>query len=331
MGNKILKIALPLIILGVIVFVINRTQKSIDGIAPTEVDPFSFGTYINDLVQSDLKNKPFAQARDEYRRIYDIIKTEEQITAIDSAGIQKPLLPDTTAQGCYRRIFEGYWPAFESLADSVFKSDWSSKTEQLGIIKTEAEDLQQRNGSTIRNDSLTQYLSYIGDYKAAIGFVSKVSCSSKSQYDQLVAKKEVYKKKYPLNNNRSLVSQLDGVPEKAKSKWASSVKLSVKEACNKYSLEAFLNAKIVCDNKISEYNNCFSSDKLSASETTTMLRNRWYELLEDAVNDACRIDNYNAFYPVYQDLRSKIAAYGSDPNDLKGRLKRKDNQLNPGY
>lgn len=43
MGNKILKIALPLIILGVIVFVINRTQKSIDGIAPTEVDPFSFG------------------------------------------------------------------------------------------------------------------------------------------------------------------------------------------------------------------------------------------------------------------------------------------------
>lgn len=330
MGNKILKITLPLIILGVIVFVINKTQKSINGIAPTEVNPFSFGTYINDLVQSDIKDKPYAQAKDEYRRIYDIIKTEEQLVAIDSAGIQKPLLPDTTAQGCYRRIFEGYWPAFESLADGVFKSDWSSKTEQLGIIKTEAEDLQQRNGSTIRNDSLTQYLSYIGDYKAAIGFVSKVSCSSKSQYDQLVAKKEVYKKKYPLNNNRSLVSQLDGVPEKAKSKWASSVKSSVNDACNRYSLDAFLSAKNGCESKITEYNNCFS-DKLSASETTIRLRNRWYELLEDAVNDACRIDNYNTFYTVYQDLRNKIAAYGSDPNDLKGRLRIKDDQLNPGY
>lgn len=331
MGNKILKIALPLIILGVIVFIINRTQKSIDGIAPTEVNPFSFGAYINDLVQTDLKDKPYAQAKDEYRHIYDIIKTEEQVVAIDSAGNRKSLLPDTTAQGCYRRIFEGYWPAFEGMVDGVFKSDWSNKTGQLSIIKTEAEDLQQRNGSTIRSDSLARYLSYIGDYNAASNFVSKVSCSSKSQYDQLVTKKEDYKKKYPLRNNSSLVAQLNGVPGKAKSKWESSVKMSVKEACNKYSLDNFLSSKKICDDKISEYNNCFSSDKLSDSETTTMLRNRWYELLEDAVNDACRIDNYNTFYPVYQDLRSKIAAYGSDPNDLKGRLKRKDNQLNPGY
>ena len=68
MVNKILKIALPLIILGVIVFIINRTQKSIDRIAPTEVNPFSFGSYINDLIQSDLKDKPYAQAKDENRR-----------------------------------------------------------------------------------------------------------------------------------------------------------------------------------------------------------------------------------------------------------------------
>ena len=330
MGNKILKIALPLIILGVIVFVINRTQKSIDGIAPTEVDPFSFGTYINDLVQTDLKDKPYAQAKDEYRRIYDIIKTEEQITAIDSAGSQHTLLPDTTAQGCYRRIFEGYWPSFQSLADGVFKSDWSNKTDQLSIIKTEAEDLQQRKGSTLRNDSLTRYLSYIGDYHAAISFVSNLTCSSKSKYDQLVAQKEVYKKKYPLSNNSSLVAQLNGVPGKAKSKWEGSVKMSVKEACNKYRLDDFLNAKKACDDKISEYNNCFSNDKLSASETTTRLRNRWYELLEDAVNEACQIDNLSSFSNVYSDLRNKIDAYGSDPSDLKGRLSRKYNQLR-GY
>jgi hypothetical protein len=330
MGNKILKIALPLIILGVIVFVINKTQKSIDGIAPTEVDPFSFGTYINDLVQTDLKDKPYAQAKDEYRRIYDIIKTEEQLVAMDSSGIQQPLLPDTTAQGCYRRIFEGYWPSYESLADGVFKSDWSSKTDQLSIIKMEAEDLQQRNGSIIRNDSLTRYLSYIGDYNAAISFVSKVSCSSKSQYDQLVTKKEVYKKKYPLSNNSSLVAQLNGVPGKAKSRWENSIKTSVKEACYKYNLNDFLSAKNGCENKISEYNNCFPNDKLSASETTTRLRNRWYELLGDAVNDACRIDNLSAFSNVYTDLRNKIDAYGSDPSDLKGRLSRKYNELR-GY
>lgn len=330
MGNKILKIALPLIILGVIVFVINKTQKSIDGIAPTEVDSFCFGTYIKDLVQSDIKDKPYAQAKDEYRRIYDIIKTEEQLIATDSSGIQHALLPDTTAQGCYRRIFEGYWPSFESMADGVFKSDWSSKTDQLSIIKIEAEDLQQRNGSIVRNDSLARFLSYVVDYNAAISFVSRVSCSSRSQYEQLVAKKEVYKKKYPLSNNSSLVAQLNGVPGKAKSKWESSVKSSVVEACRKHILDDFLSAKKGCDSKISEYNNCFPNDKLSASETTTRLRNRWYELLVDAVYEACQIDNLSAFSNVITDLRNKIDAYGSDPSDLKGRLNRKYDELR-GY
>ena len=331
MGNKILKIALPLIILGVIVFVINRTQKSIDGIAPKEVNPFSFGTYINDLVQSDLKDKPYAQAKEEYRRIYDIIKTEEQVVAMDSAGARKPLLPDTTAQACYRKTFEGYWPAFEGMADGVFKSDWLSKTDQLSGIKTEAADLQQRKGAAQRNDSLDRYLAYVDDYNDAIGFVSKVSCSSKTKYDQLNVQKNKYQKKYPLCNNRSLVNQLEEVPRKAKSKWEISIKSSVNEACGKYSLDAFLNAKKDCEDKISEYNNCFTPDGLSASETTTRLRNRWYELLEDAVNNACQIDDYNTFDRINQDLRSKIAAYGSDPNDLIGRLKRKDDQLNPGY
>jgi len=330
MGNKILKIALPLIILGVIVFVINRTQKSIDGIAPTEVDPFSFGTYINDLVQSDLKDKPYAQAKDEYRRIYDIVTTEEHIMAIDSAGTRKPLLPDTTAQRCYREIFEGYWPSFESLADGVFKSDWSSKTDQLGIIKAEAEDLQQRNGSALRNDSLTGYLSYIGAYNDALSFVSMVSCASKLKYEQLVDRKNVLKNMYPLCNNSSLVAQLNGVPGIAKSKWENSVKMEVRKACNKDRLDDFLSAKKACDNKILEYNNCFSNDKLSASETTTRLRNRWYELLEDAVNEACQIDNLSSFSNVYSDLRNKIDAYGSDPSDLKGRLSRKYNELR-GY
>lgn len=330
MGNKILKITLPLIILGVIVFVINKTQKSINGIAPTEVNPFSFGTYINDLVQSDIKDKPYAQAKDEYRRIYDIIKTEEQLVAIDSAGIQQSLLPDTTVQGCYRRIFEGYWPSFESLADGVFKSDWSSKTDQLSIIKMEAEDLQQRKGTTYRNDSLTRYLSYVGDYHAAISFVSKVSCSSKNQYEELEKNKNAYQKKYPLCNNRSLVNQLEGVLGKAKSKWEISVKSSVNEACGRYDLDAFLSAKKVCDDKILEYNNYFTTDRLSAGETTNRLRTRWYELLEDAVNDACQIENLSSFSSIYSDLRNKIDLYGSDPNDLKGRLSRKYNQLR-GY
>ena len=212
----------------------------------------------------------------------------------------------------------------------MFKSDWSNKTDQLGVIKTEAVDLQQLNGSALRNDSLTRYLSYIGDYNAAISFVSNLTCSSKSKYDQLVAQKEVYKKKYPLSNNSNLVAQLNGVPGKAKSKWESSVLMSVRNACIKINLDDFLSEKRDCESKISEYNNYFSSDKLSTTETTTKLRNRWYELLEDAVNEACQIDNLSSFSNVYSDLRNKIDAYGSDPSDLKGRLSRKYNQLR-GY
>ena len=327
MGNKVLKIALPLIILGVIMLVINRTQKSIDGLAPTDVDPFNFGMYINEMVQSDLLNKPFFQAKDEYRRIYDIVKTEEYVEATDSNGIRQSLLPDTSFQTCYRSVFVGYWPIFESLVAGVFNADWSSKTDQLNVIKSETEDLQKRNGSELRNDSLTRYLAYIDDYESAKTFVDKVPCSSKSKYDQIVSQKDAYKSKYPLFNNPILVTQLNGVTRRAKINWSNSVKKNVDDVCGKNNLNDFLSAKSGCENKITEYNSCFSNDKLSTNETTTKLRNRWYELLTAAVNDACQIDSLDSFNKSYSDLSKKIEAYGSDPNDLKGRLSRRYNEL----
>lgn len=346
MGNKILKIALPLIILGIIVFVINRTQKSIVGIAPTEVIPFSFGTYINDLVQSNLKDKPYAQAKDEYRRIYDIIKTEEQLIATDSAGIQHTLLPDTTVQGCYSRIFEGYWPSFESLAEGVFKSDWSSKKDQLSVIKMEAEDLRQRKGSAMRNDSLTHYIAYANDYEAASKFVKNVSCSSKEQYEGLIKSKDNYKKQYPLNKNSELVRKLnEEVQREAKDSWKNSITKCVDRTCMATDLEQFLNGfyvetkngkktskvkvgKSICDNMIADFNSKFNGEMGSQNDK---LRDRWYGLLEDAVNEACRMDNLSAFSNVRSDLRNKIDAYGSDPRDLKGILDRRYNQLRDYY
>ena len=255
------------------------------------------------------------------------MKTEEHLMAIDSTGNRQSLLSDTAAQGCYRRVFAGYYPAYEAFAEGVFRSDWSSKTDLLNEIKTEAEDLQQRDGSAIRNDSLTRYLAYISDYNAAIGFATNVSCSSKSDYEQLVTRKDAYRKKYPLRNNSSLIVKLDEVPIKAKSKWGNSVITSVNNVCRKTTLNDFLNAKSGCEGKISEYNTYFSSDKLSANETTIKLRNRWYTLLTYEVDDACRIDNLSNFSPVYTDLRNKIDAFGSDPNELKERLKRKYNEL----
>lgn len=327
MGNKLLKIMLPLIILGVIAIVINRTQKSIDGIAPTDVDPFNFGMYINEMVQSDILNKPFSQAKEEYRRIYDIIKTEEYIEATNSSGIRQSLLPDTSFQRCYRSVFAGYWPIFERLVAGVFNVDWSSKTDQLNVIRLETEDLQQRNGSELRNDSLIRYLAYIDDYKSARNFVDKVSCSSKSKYDQIVSQKDAYKRKYPLFNNPILVTQLNGVTAKAKNNWRNSVIRNVNDVCKNNNLNDFLSEKEGCEKKITEYNSCFSNDNLSTNETTTILRNRWYELLTAAVNDACQIDNLDSLNACYKELSEKIEAYGSEANDLKGSLSRRFNEL----
>ena len=330
MGNKLLKVFLPLLVLAAIVLVMVRTKKSIDSMAPSDVKPFEFSVYVVDLIQADLEGKPFDEAKDGYRRIYDIIKTEEFLKTTDSTGNIQPLLPDTTVRNCYQKVFLAYWPAFESMVEGVFKYDWSYKIDQLNIIKNEAVALQSLNGSDMHRDSLTHYIEYVDKYDEANGFVTNISCNSKKKYEELLDTKEAYRKKYPLCNNSNLVGKLDEVPVKAKAKWRSSVIGSVNAACEKSELDDFIDAKKYCENRINEFNKYFSSDKLTSSETTKKLNDHGYILLTRAVDKAILINNLSEFSPVYSNLRDKINAFGSDPDDLKGILGRRYNQLR-GY
>ncbi|MBR3698823.1 MAG: hypothetical protein IKM85_04810 [Bacteroidales bacterium] len=331
MGNRLLKILLPLLVLVAIAIVVMRTEKSIDNMAPSEIQPFEFCTYVDSIAKADLANKPYAQAKDEYRRIYCLIETEKSIMVTDSAGLQQPLLHDTVALGCYKRLFLVYWPAFQDLAEGVFKTDWSKKTTMLDVIKAEATDLKQLVGCDLRNDSLTKYLSYVDDYSAASSFLSKISCSSKSKYEDLVAQKETYKKKYPLCNNKELVDRLNKVPETAQKKWKESVEKSVNAACGIIGLDEFLEEKTRCETKISEYNEKFPTKKLSDDKTTNKLNKQWYELLSDEVDEACLIDDGQTFLQVYSDLIKKINSYDTNANDLKRKLEIRKEQLYYNY
>lgn len=330
MGNKILKVFLPLVVLAAIILVVVRAKRSIDNMAPADVKPFEFGMYVGNLIQANLEGKPYAEAKNEYCRIYDIIKTEEFLKTTDSAGITQPLLPDTTVQRCYQRAFIAYWPAFEGMVEGVFKYDWSYKTNLLDAIKDEAIALKDCTGSDVRNDSLDHYVNYVNDYNAARSFVDNISCSSKNRYNELLSQKDTYKKKYPLRNNNSLVSDLDDVPSNAKTKWRSSVMYSVKTVCDKSDLEGFITAKNKCVEKINEYNGQFPNDELSYAETKKKLNDHWYVLLSRAVDKAVKINNKEEFNPVCESLRNKIKDYGSDPDDLKGRLNRRWREVN-GY
>lgn len=338
MGNKTLKIALPLIILGFIAFVIYRTQKSIDESAPAEVGAFNFSAYISKMVLTDLNDKPYAQAYKEYHRIYDVIKTEESIIPKDSLGNRQIFTNTDTIITCYKKAFDAYWPIYETETEDVFKSDWSSKSERLYDIKAEAEFFKSHKGSS-HNDSLIRYIGYVDNYDNAKRFVKNVYCVSMSDYENKLKQKDSFKI-YPLTNNSSIMKKLDGVPDKAKQYWKDNIIWYVDETCSANDLYSFLDgfeitinqqyvklSKNICDNKISDFHNKFYGE-LSYKET--QLKNKWYELIVDAVNEACRIDNLSTFSNVYTDLINIIDTYGSDPNDLKGRLNSKYNELR-GY
>lgn len=341
MGNKILKVLLPLVVLAAIALVVMRTKYTIENMAPSEIQPFEFGAYIDSIVSADLEGKSYAQAKDEYRRIYGIIKTEENVVATDSTGLPKPLLSDSVAQECYSRAFAAYWPTFEVIVEGLFRYDWSGKTDQLNIIKTEAEDLKQRKGSAKRNvDSLTHYLAYIEDYNTAKTFATNVSCRSSKGFEELVNKKNNYKKQYPLCNNRSLVSELDGVPGKAKESWKNNVIWYVDKTCTARDLRSFLDGfyvetgakkkmemgNSICVTKIEDFHTKFSGE---LSDQSKKLRDRWYELLADAVYQACsNANDHNTFYNGdYRNLKDKIKEYGSDPQDLQKKLDEKLTEL----
>ena len=339
MGNKILKVLLPLLVLAVIIVVLIRTRKPIEDMAPSTIRPFEFAGYVDSIIQTDLEGQPYAQARDEYRRIYDIIKTEKNIVSTDMAGDQKSLLPDSTAQVCYCRAFAAYWPAFEGMAESVFKSDWSNKTSQLDVISKEAVSLQKREGTSLRNDSISRYLAYVNEYKTISNFASSVSCKSASTYDELVSNKNHYKKKYPFCNNRSLLKELDDVPEKAKNAWKKNVVWYVEKTCSAPDLEQFLNGfvvevgtkkksyetvgKSVCDEKIADFHSRFNGE---LSDQNDRLRMRWHSLLTVAVEEACNnAYDYNTFYlGDYSKLSKIVADYGNDARlqeKLDGKLR----------
>lgn len=342
MGNKILKIVLPLILIGVIAFVIHKANKTFNASKPTPVGEFSFNSYIDSLIKYELGGKPYAQAKEDYRRIYDVIHTEEQITRTNSSGGRDPLSSPDSVQYCYQEAFAAYWPIYEAEVEGIFKSDWSNKTDRLEEIKSEAQFLTRRAGA-IHQDSLTKYMAYVSDYYTITAFANKESrdltSRSLKEYNKILEEKNGYQKKYPICNNKSLCNQLDKVPGKAKQRWENSVQWYVTETCKATDLEIFLNGfksgqvsvgKSVCESKIKEFCDNFSNKELSKQKT--QLNNTWASLLATSVDDACRINNYRDFYPVYTKLNSRITEYENKNtkgalNYLKNRLETRNGEL----
>ena len=354
MGNKILKIALPLILVGVIAFVIfkaNKTFGDFEASKPTPIGKFSFNAYIDNMIQSELQGKPYAQAKEDYRRIYDVIQTEEYITRICS---DSSLLPNDSLQYCYEESFEAYWPSYEAFVDGVFQREWSNMVDTLGEIKAEAVFLEGQVGSS-HYDTLTKYKAYVGDYYRASDFAGeKVRCTSSNDYENLLKKQEEYKKKYPICNNTVLCKRLDSIPGKAETAWKNNVVWSVNDACNVKDLKTFVGYKKpktdkkgnvikkkdgsvdyeevkgkygICVKKIEDFETK-TGKKISDPKTDqkTKLNNKWRELLEKSVNDVCWNQpdtvTYKFFYKgVYQELKGQIGDYEKKTNKSLQELK----------
>ena len=315
-------------VLGGIAFVIARTQKSIDKMNPTELEPFDFNTYLSEEVQqSDFNHLSFQQAKEEYERIYDLVKTEAFVTCADSLGVKGQLLDSDSALACYEAAFGAYWPVFQNMVDNLFESDWSRQTERLNDIKAEAENLQQREGISSKADSLNAYIEYVNTFDQVVFWLSNLSCTSSQQYDDLVSMGRRYQR-YPLNNNSELLAQLNMVPTTAKNKWNQHVVNNVKATCTTTDLDWFLRCRSNRIKEIEDYQRKTGDD---LSGLKTQMKNRWRELLQSKVTMACDIDDINEFNLESKDLYSRIGdyarEYGTEADYLRNQLDHHFNDL----
>lgn len=326
MLNRILKIVLPILVLVGIGLVVLKTQKNIERIQPTEVQPFDFGAYVDSLVKTDLKGKPYSEAKDQYRRIYDIIQTEESIVVTDTMGTRQ-LLSDSLSNNCYGRIFMAYWPIFESEVEGVFNSDWSYKTDRLPDIKEESRFLKDQKGSSRCVDSLTHYMSYVDYYAKAMETVRKAkTCTSSTAYNNLVKDAKVYNR-YPISKNTVLHKQLNEVPAEARNHWRDYISDRVAKACEIETLDLFLKEKAECDKKIADFGGMGDESK--------ELKQHWAKLLTREVTVACKINDSDEFQKSYDYLYGEINKYHAEYNttelqNLKENLYKHNREIN-GY
>lgn len=231
---NIIKIVVPIVVLGGILAIIIATQKPVEKMSFQHIDPFDFNAYVDEYIADSIINYPRAVSEKAYENLYEIIATESSIMATNISGEKEQLLSQTDAEDCYERAFKAFFSVFSNDANRVFGgSSWSNI--DLNNIETSAKDLLNRKGiSSSQNDSLARFIKYVGGYNSAIKLLyNSQYCSNLRQYNSYCEKAKAYSG-YPYQNNSKLKNMASDVAGNARNGWQSSIESKVNDICGRH-------------------------------------------------------------------------------------------------
>ena len=289
MNKNVIKIGVPILVLGGIIAIIAATQKPIEQLSSDlRIEKLDFSNYVDKYISDSISGKPNSEAMQGYVHLYEIISTESSVFATTKSGHQQ-LLDAQDAEDCYERAFSAYFTIFGVVANRLFSNPTWNENELVGIKNT-AQSLLTRNGTQSASDSLRHFIEYVNGYYAAVKLISQSRyCSSASYYNNYCNKARDYSI-YPYSNNSRLKTIVSDVSENARTGWRNSITNTIDGICshegyyyNSYD-EFYQGDYQSAYNKIKEYNSTFNTTW--GSDLKTKLDNKNAELKDYFSNNS---------------------------------------------
>lgn len=283
MNKNIIKIGIPILVLGGLIAIIAATQKSINTLSSDlRIEPLDFDRYVDDYISDSINGHPNSAALVAYNHLYDVISTESSISAKTPSG-SKLLLSAEDAADCYGRAFTAYYSIFGAEANQLFSNTtWSDQN--LRAVKNTAKMLMTRQGAKKNADSLNHYIDYVNGYYSAIDLIDQSKyCSGANSYSNYFSRAKNYLG-YPYKNNSKLKNITSVVSDNAKTGWKRAITREVDNVCrrdcsyyNSYS-DFYQGDYQSTYNKIDEFNSAFNTSW--GDELRTRLGNKNTEIMK---------------------------------------------------
>jgi hypothetical protein len=230
MNNKVIKIVILLLAMGVIATVVIVTKKSIKPFEKKEISQFDFGQYVTQKIDKEIEGSA-SDAMTPYNEVYDIITTEDNVI-VDGAKV----LSDDNAKNLYSAAFQKYWQIYDDELSNFFaQSSWPQN--DRSNIASKLKNLKQRKGCS-NLDDIEKYEGYLAGYNNAQNIIKKArNCTSITTYENIRADYTKYYDKYPYSNVTQLQTDLRNAPNVAKENLENYIVNKINKVCNDRSYE----------------------------------------------------------------------------------------------
>lgn len=212
--TTLIVLAVALIVLAVVYFISGVDTPPQDYIPKTE-----FAKHIQSSVENRIRDVDYSEASIGFDAILGEIQTERSVMLNNGSKS----ISDEEYSECRKMTFFAFAPRFIRYAVEYYKtSEWDySVLKKMERRAEELVEMKLAESSSPTEDTLKIIIQGVKDYETALNVIKEANyCTSIKRVEDIITLSDNYKKKWPLKNNYKLVSELGGVPSKAKDSYA---------------------------------------------------------------------------------------------------------------